>query len=230
MSQHRDRGPITRERLRQLPARRLHSGPYYKPDIFLCEVNGEKVILKDYRGKPWFWRLLVGRFSIRQEAQALRVLEGVEGVPALRGRPDADSLAMTHVGTRRPTLPDPLIRDNLAFYRDLERIVHEMHGRGIVHFDLKHRSNLLVTDDRRPAVIDFASAFHFRQGWFMGRFLLALFKPIDLLALQHWKKRLCPGALSKADHRAARTRAVARKFWWPRWVLDRVHALFARDD
>jgi len=226
MLQHR-RGPITRARLSRLRAVPLHRGPYYKPDLYLYEVDGEKVVLKDYRRKRWFWRVLVGRLSIRQEARALRRLDGVEGVPRLRGRPGADALVMSYMGSRRASPLDPRLQDNLDFYRDLERIVHEMHRRGVVHLDLKHRSNVLVTDDHRPAVIDFASAFYFREGWFMGRWLLALMKPIDLMALRHWKKRLCPGALSAEDRRTARRRAVARKFWWPRWMLDRFHAWFA---
>ena len=228
MTSQRPRRRITRALLKRLPSKLLHKGAGYKPDLHIYEVDGEKLVLKDYSGKAWVWRVLVGRLSIRQEIQALKALDGVEGVPAFRGQPDADSLAMSFASARPATPPDPMVRGNRAFFDEIERIVAKMHRRGVVHLDFKHRSNLLVSDDCRPVLIDFASAFCFRQSWFGGRFLLALFKPIDLMALQHWKKRLCPGALSEDDLQTARARAVARKFWWPRWVLDRVHSLIEK--
>lgn len=221
-------GGFTRAALRRLPMRRLQETPYYKPDVYVVELGARRAVLKDYAEKPWLIRVLFGRFSIRQEAQALRALEGIEGVPRLLGRPDADSLLISYEGDRPATPPPAGVRNNRAFIAALERIVCEMHRRGVVHFDLKHRSNVLVADDLRPVVIDFAGAFRFRPTWFGGRWLLALFKPIDLMAVRHWKKRICPGALDGDDLRVARRRAAWRKLWWPRWVLDRLHRASGR--
>jgi hypothetical protein len=68
-----------------------------------------------------------------------------------------------------------------------------MHRRGVVHLDLRHRSNVMVGEGGEPILIDFGSAFCCRPGGLAARLLLPLLARLDLLALAKWRSRLAPG-------------------------------------
>ena len=74
--------------------------------------------------------------------------------------------------------------------RDLEQVIGEIHRRGLVHLDLRHRSNVLAGHDGRPVVIDFASSLSFDVSTRPGRWALELFATIDRRALRKWRIRL----------------------------------------
>jgi hypothetical protein len=88
------------------------------------------------------------------------------------------------------------------FGRKLEAHVRELHGLGVVHLDLRHRSNLRAGLDGEPVLIDFASALAFRPGGLAARWLLPLLARADRRALRKWRRRLAdyPGS---ADGEAA---------------------------
>ena len=123
---------------------------------------------------------------------------------------------------------DPAVRDNRDFVRELESIVSEMHRRGVVHLDLKHLSNLMVSSEGRPVVLDFASALHFSQRWFGGRLMVRLLGEVDRLQVINWKRRLCPGALSVSERRMARLLRALRGRLLPRNILDGFLAPFRK--
>ena len=85
---------------------------------------------------------------------------------------------------------------------ELESAVRGLHARGVVHLDLRHRSNVLVARDGRPVLIDFASAVCFRPGGLGARLLLPWLARVDLQAYRKWEIRLrdqgtgadCPAA------------------------------------
>jgi serine/threonine protein kinase len=65
-----------------------------------------------------------------------------------------------------------------------------MHARGLVHLDLRHRSNVLAGEDGHPVLLDFASALHFDPTTWWGRCAVSLLGRIDLRALDKWRARL----------------------------------------
>ena len=73
------------------------------------------------------------------------------------------------------------------YYRGLEA---EMHRRGVVHLDLRHRSNILAGEDGHPVLIDFASALRFDASKPWGRAACAALGTIDRRALDKWRVRL----------------------------------------
>ena len=211
---------LTRADLGPLPARAIRRGHTYKPDLLIYQVDGEEIVLKDYGSKRGPWLAVVGAICTGLEARALRVLAGLKGVPQFRGRPDRYSVAMTYIAGRRVRGADPELRGNERFVRELERIVARMHRRGVVHLDLKHRSNLMVSSDGWPVVLDFESALCFDPRWFGGRLAVRLLGRLDLLAVQNWKRRLCPHTLSESEMRAVRLARRLRGWWLPRRFLD----------
>ena len=77
-----------------------------------------------------------------------------------------------------------------GFVEQLEGAIDEMHRRGVVHLDLRHRSNVLAGEDGRPVVIDFNSALIFDLSTRRGRLGLRLFAGFDRRALRKWRSRL----------------------------------------
>lgn len=171
----------------------LNRGGWGNPDVSLVESDGGPVVVKDFspRGR-WVRRWLAPRLLAR-EARAYRRLAEVEAVPKLIGRVDAEALVIEY----RPGI---LLSRSLAgklperFLTDLECAVAEMHRRGIVHLDLRHRSNVLAGDDGRPVIIDFASSLRFDPTSIGGRLLLASFAWIDRRAVAKWRVRLEPAS------------------------------------
>jgi serine/threonine protein kinase len=65
-----------------------------------------------------------------------------------------------------------------------------MHRRGVVHLDLRHRSNILAGRDGRPILLDFASALRFDRSTWWGRVGVVLLGSVDRRALRKWRVRL----------------------------------------
>ncbi|MHC4480608.1 MAG: hypothetical protein ACYS1C_06520, partial [Planctomycetota bacterium] len=67
-----------------------------------------------------------------------------------------------------------------------------------------------------------------RTGWFGGRWAVRLLGQLDWLAVQHWKRRLCPQALSASDMRKARLARRLRGWCIPRRIVGALRDIFAR--
>jgi len=170
----------------------LNRGGWANPDVFLVRTgDDELVVVKDYAPRGPLVRRSLGRWITRREQRAYRALAGSPGVPRLHGAIDPLAFAVEY-------RPGVLLSRSLAgrlpddFMSELAHAIRAMHARGVVHLDLRHRSNLLAGEDGHPVLIDFASALCFRPGGWMARALLPLLARIDLGALRKWEERLGP--------------------------------------
>jgi serine/threonine protein kinase len=167
----------------------LHHGGWGNPDVLLVECDGGLVVVKDFgpRG-PWVRRWL-GPWLLRREARAYRRLGDLPAVPHLLGRLDEAALVFEY---RPGTYLSRSLAGSLpiTFLADLQAAVSEMHRRGIVHLDLRHRSNILAGEDGRPILLDFASAFCFDASKRSGRLLIGVLGWFDRRALEKWRARL----------------------------------------
>jgi serine/threonine protein kinase len=160
----------------------LNRGGWGNPDVLLVETGSNWVVVKDYSPRTAFVRRWVGPWMLGREVRAYHRLEGVEAIPRYLGKLDDEALILEY-------RPGVLLSRSLAgqlpptFLTDLQRAISEIHDRGIVHLDLRHRSNILAGEDGRPVVLDFASALR-------GRVLVLLFGWLDRRALRKWRARL----------------------------------------
>lgn len=170
----------------------LHEGGTGNPDVLL--VEGERpgappLVIKDYAPRSVWVRRLLAPALLRREARAYQRLEGMVAVPRLLGRVDDLALVFEYrpgqllSRSLRGTLPE-------AFLGELEAAVGEMHRRGVVHLDLRHRSNILAGEDGHPVLIDFASALRFDPSKPWGRAACGLLSAVDRRALEKWRVRL----------------------------------------
>jgi len=192
LAEHGPRGAaagLERATLGARVVRVLHRGGWGNPDVLLVEGGGAPVVVKDYAPRSALVRHTLGRWLTAREQRAHRRVADLDAVPAWLGPIDSLAFALEY----RPG--EPLAR-SLAphlppdFLTRLEQSVSGLHARGIVHLDLRHRSNILADADGAPVLLDFASALRFRPGSCASRWLLPLLARVDRRALEKWRVRL----------------------------------------
>ena len=169
----------------------LNRGNARNPDVLLVEAGDRLVVVKDFAPRAAWVRATIGRWITSREMRAYRILEGHPAVPRLLGRIDALAFALEYRPGRRMSRR---LAAELApgFIDRLAAAVREMHARGVVHLDLRHRSNVLVDEREQPILIDFASAVMLPPRGFLARRLLAWLARWDWDAVEKWRQRVEP--------------------------------------
>jgi predicted Ser/Thr protein kinase len=184
---------LTRGNLSERTLATLRRGSWSSPDVVLVESERGPAVVKDFRPRAWIVRAIFGRWLIRHEVGIYRALDGHPAVPRLLGRLDSLAFVMEHrsgsrFSRRRPGTFSP------RFVDELREAVHGLHARGVVHLDLRHRSNVRATPDGRPVLIDFDAALRFRKGSLAERLLLPLLRRIDDRGLAKWDEMASRGS------------------------------------
>ena len=168
-------------------------------DIRRVARDGHDTIRRDTRSATFGLRHLA-RWAARREARALERLDGLEGVPRLLGF-DGRVLERSYIAGQPMQEAQP--RD-VAYFRAAHALLRELRRRGVVHNDLAKEPNWLVTEDGRPALVDFQiAAFGNPRGrWFR------LQAREDLRHLLKHKRTYCREHLTPVE-----LRLLARKSW-----------------
>ena len=171
-----------------------------RPIVWQTELNGKKLIIKDFRKNSFFFRNTIGRFLVWREAKAYRKLSGIKGVPKLYGTIDGLALILEKIPGR--SLGKIKKGDILpkAFFDALENTVSQFHKMGIVHCDLKKASNIILGEDGLPYIIDWGASIHKEE--FNIPLLRLIFRRFcldDELAIIKHKIKYAPHLVSKRD-------------------------------
>ncbi|MHC4261456.1 MAG: serine/threonine protein kinase [Planctomycetota bacterium] len=136
-----------------------------KSDVFgrvELHEGSEPAIVRVAHGSRLPGSGVVARILARREHRALGLLAGLDSVPALMGDFEGGVLRRSFLDGEPLHRTERLPRD---FFVHLERLVCELHARGVCHNDLHKEQNVLVRPDGRPALIDFQLAsIHPRRG------------------------------------------------------------------
>ena len=179
----------------------LSSSRGSKAAVLRVEVDGASMLVKTFRGKPWLARLL-GRWLIARECAAYEALRGVPGVPCFLGRLDALTLVLEWIdGEQLGYVPDREQRGLRAFPRLVEG-VERIHERGVVHWDLRSRHNVLIGRNDDVHVVDFATAIRFKPGGLLHSMLFERLTTFDRSALIKWKEVLRAGPYNEDEKRS----------------------------
>ena len=180
----------------------LHRGHARNPDVLLVDGPHGPIVVKDFAPRSALVRSVLGRWLNQREMRAYRRLAGHPSVPRLLGSIDAFAFALEYRPGRRMSRRlagtiQPGFVDRLA------AAVDAMHRLGVVHLDLRHRSNVLVDECGEPVLIDFASAVVLAPGSWLAR-ALGL---VDRRAVEKWRQRVgddAPGAAASDSSEARR--------------------------
>lgn len=143
-----------------LPAstqRVLHQGKGIQSSVYLVEVEGQKAVVKDYAGTSWYFRAFVAPYLVWRETRALRVLQGVTGVPQFYGKIDHHAFALEYIEGKPIS---ELAQDELneEIFLRVQQAIDGIHQRHVAHGDLKRRTNFMVTVQGKVIIVDYASA------------------------------------------------------------------------
>lgn len=166
---------------------------------------------------------------LRHEYDVYRRLKGFEGVPACYGMAGGRYLVLqlidgTTIGEERPS-------DESAYFSRMLEYIKQMHAMGVAHFDLKKKTNLLVTGDGRPCLIDLGVAVIFKTGFHpLNKFLFNMARQFDFNAWIRHKYNKNIALISDEDrHYYKKTRV--EKYTWKikRFYKDSVKPKFRRN-
>src|SRR4030042_1694477 len=96
-------------------------------------------MVKDVWRKNFFLRWTLGLWLIHKEWKIYSRLTGIKGIPSPVERVDRFAFAMEFIPGRPILRGEPLPS---SFFQDLERVLGDVHERGVVHMDLRHKGNI----------------------------------------------------------------------------------------
>jgi predicted Ser/Thr protein kinase len=201
-------GEVKREDLKRSIC--LVKGRAGKPDLNHVEVEGRSLMVKDVRRRRFLFRWTLGLWLIHKEWRIYSRLAGIKGIPQPVERIDRFAFAMEFIPGR------PILRgDSLpsSFFSDLERVLKEVHGKGVIHLDLRHKGNILVSEKGEPFLIDFNSSFAFKEKGFLRRSLFPLLRWVDYGGLLKLKKRISPSLMTPEELAFLKGFDRFRKLW-----------------
>jgi predicted Ser/Thr protein kinase len=186
-------------------------------DVQCREFAGRTVAVREFATARFGCRWLARRLA-RREADTLRRLDGLEGIPEFIAL-DRDRLVRSFIDGEamhraRPASPD--------YFRNGLRLLRQMHRRGVAHNDLAKEANWICGRGQSAGIVDFqlAHCSGRRSRWFR------------LLAredLRHWLKHKAhyrPAALTAGQRRLHATPAWPARLW--RLIVKPVYRLLTR--
>ncbi|MEJ2383775.1 MAG: hypothetical protein P8Y54_05185 [Xanthomonadales bacterium] len=123
--------------------------------------DGAELIVKSAMGRGPV-RALRQRTLLR-EYEAYRRMEGVAGIPRCHGLVAGRYLVLEFI--RGTPYREAQWRDRDRWFTEFLAVLQAIHARGVSHGDLKSKGNILVTEDEKPCVIDFGTAFVSKPGF-----------------------------------------------------------------
>jgi predicted Ser/Thr protein kinase len=188
----------------------LVNGRFGKPDLNRVESQGRILMVKDVRRRNLFFRWTLGLWLIQKEWKIYSRLKGIRGVPRAVERLDRFAFAMEFVPGRPIRRGESL---QPSFFSDLEQVLREFHGRGVVHLDLRHKGNILISERGEPVLIDFNSSFAFRERGILRRLLFPLLSGVDYGGLLKLKQRVSPELMTPEELSFLKRFNWLRKLW-----------------
>ena len=157
---------------------------------------GRAVVVKDFSRCSALIRMLYGRPTLRREARAYALLQGIAGIPECFGLEGKDRLVIEYIPGR---LLGSFKRGSVApeVFDRVDEIVTRAHARGVAFGDL-HTSNIIITGRGEVFLIDFALATFARDIRRPG-LLVRLFMELDCHASNRMRARylLLPSPVSE---------------------------------
>ncbi|MEO0367861.1 MAG: hypothetical protein AAF197_03640 [Pseudomonadota bacterium] len=209
----------------------FRAGGGSRPDVLLIEINDQKAVLKDQNSAdPWFARI-VGPLLNWRECKGLRRLVAASSIPNLLAVPDTRSFLMSFHESQQITRVDTNEVDWEAFFSKLKSAIDQIHALGVAHNDLRNPSNILITKDGDPILVDLVACFCRGRKWnLINRWLFNKFCQVDHSAVTKLKQRVAPHLVLDSDIHAeaiaGRTGMSARRFG--QWVRKVSRQLFTK--
>ncbi len=193
---------LTRENFKSYVVRRIRSKNPKSSRMYLIEAEGRRAVVKDLDQGSFFFRNIAAPIIARREAEALRRLRGLDGVPRLFRLLDRRALVLSYV-EGRPCSEIPQGELDAKFFDDLAALIRDIHARGVAHGDLKTAQNIIRRPDGRPCIVDFGAAFWPVPRWrVLSNYIYRLLRQTDWQGVYKLKRRHLPHLLTEEEREA----------------------------
>lgn len=132
----------------------------YQGKTLLFQQGEHKLVIKAPLGNPLTRPLNLA--LLRHEYRIYQRLDGMPAVPRCYGMANDQYLVLEYIAGQ--TMRDARPTKDSGFYEKLFSAIEEMHQRGVAHFDLKRKENLLVAAGDQPVMIDFGVSILHKGG------------------------------------------------------------------
>lgn len=174
-----------------------HAGGLLKADVSVVVRDGRRLVCKDYRR----WRRTplapLAHYLMRREARMLRRLKGWPHAPTFEGFASRHAFYMEYVPGL--DLKGALAHGRPVSFAKVVDAIAGLHRHGIVHNDIRG-SNILVAEDGRIVIIDFASALYAPKGRPLHPLARRL-RRLDIAGTLKFKRRVTGKALTPVERR-----------------------------
>ena len=161
--------------------------------ILLYQEDGQELIVKTAMGSGIV--LKARRKTLQREYHAYQKLRGVAGVPKCYGMLDDRYLLLEFI--RGTPYRDAEWSNRDQWFAELLTVLQTVHAHGVSHGDLKSKGNLMVSEEQRPVIVDFGTAFVHKDGFHpLNNWLFRTAKRTDLNA---WVKHKYHGYYNRAS-------------------------------
>ncbi len=191
----------------------------FKHDFFaatcLYEAQGQsefpRIVVKFGRQQAfcglsadWF-----GRMMHRHERAIYRILEGLRGVPRWVGSISEAAYAIEYIDAK-PL--DHLDSPPKGFFDRLLALFEAIHARDVADSDANKRSNILVSPDGEPFLVDYQISFRCREDlpWPLRAIIRAAVRYVaerDIYHICKHKRRISPDELTSEEEVLSRRRS-----------------------
>ena len=106
---------------------------------------------------------MVRERTLKREYQAYLRMDGLSGVPRCYGMVAGHYLVIEYI--RGTPYREAVWSDRERWFEEFLEVIRSFHARGVSHGDLKSKTNIMVSEDEKPCVIDFGTAFIHKEGF-----------------------------------------------------------------
>ena len=175
---------------------RYRKGGGTRPDVMHVVIDGKDYVVKDYNTTSGWFGTLAGPLLVSREKKALKLLEGIDGIPDLYNCTSKRVLITSYCQSQAAAKLDrPL--NWLKFEEGLLALIKHMHERGVAHCDLRGPGNILIDDDDKPFLVDYVACIFKATDWNKPwNYLFRQGCKADLSAVLKLKQKLAPEQLT----------------------------------
>jgi RIO-like serine/threonine protein kinase len=203
-------------KLSDIPKRQcgiLRQSSSTSPVIWILEEDGVRAIVKDFCLNGFLFRNIIGRFLVWREKKAYERLKGVMGVPTLYRVIEGLALVIEEIPGKNIESMETVANLPNTFFEDLRILVEAIHERGLAHCDLKRAPNIILGDDGKPYILDWAASISKKEfGCFPLSLIYERFIQDDLNAIIKIRLKHHPEEVSPEEKNRYANRGMGEKF------------------
>lgn len=190
---------LSLQEIKCLPSHILQKGGGNHAEVLLIQSETKTFVLKNYDATEGWFHFFLSKFLTSREARALEQLKELKGVQKLIRKVNERALLLEYVPGEKARLVN---KGEITpeFFEEFYLLVDQMHQHGIAHCDLLSKGNVILGEDGRPYIIDFATFFSSKEprnrlkGW-----IFETLCKVDRVSVARIKERHFPELLTETE-------------------------------